>query len=191
VYGPLKGHQISIGGTVFTADGSRFASVSHDSIHARETKSGAKICAIVPDSPSKGWTRAIAFSSDGTRIISALQLELFTRDSTPGVRLLGPFVKGHNAPVYSIACNEDRIVSVTGDRHFQLRSPALFEMKSDAHVWDAMTGELIFEACLDGKDVMSVAFSQDGNSIITRSISGTIDHWDVLSGAPISSRETF
>jgi WD40 repeat protein len=116
VYGPLKGHQISIGGTVFTADGSRFASVSHDSIHARETKSGAKICAIVPDSPSKGWTRAIAFSSDGTRIISALQLELFTRDSTPGVRLLGPFVKGHNAPVYSIACNEDRIVSVTGWR---------------------------------------------------------------------------
>jgi WD40 repeat protein/class 3 adenylate cyclase/tRNA A-37 threonylcarbamoyl transferase component Bud32 len=115
---------------------------------------------------------AVAFSSDGQRIVTA------SRDSTAkvwdaasGRALLT--LKGHTGAVFSAAFSPDGQRIVTGsDDH-------------TAKVWDAASGRELLALKGHTHWIMSVAFSPDGQRIVTGSEDKTAKVWDAASGGEL------
>ncbi|KAB5590718.1 Vegetative incompatibility protein HET-E-1 [Ceratobasidium theobromae] len=117
---------------------------------------------------------ATLFSPDGTRVVSGSRDGMIAlRDTINGVPVVGPF-RGHNGPVWSIACSPDgtRIASGSDDGTVRL--------------WDAMRGMSVaapFKGHVDA--VLSVAYSPDNTRIVSASRDGTIQVWDAGNGVPM------
>ncbi|CAE7079404.1 unnamed protein product, partial [Rhizoctonia solani] len=124
--------------------------------------------------PLEGHTRevrSVAFSPDGTRIVSAsYDKTIRVWDSRNGELVLGP-LKGHNWHVTSAEFSPDgkRIVSGSDDKTIC--------------VWDAQTGEMTLGP-LKGhsNNVTSVQFSPDGTRILSCSYDKTLRIWDSGTG---------
>ena len=103
--------------------------------------------------------RAVAFSSDGMRIVSgSSDNSVRVWDASTGVELKE--LKGHTSSVFSVAFSSDgtRIVSGSHDNSVRL--------------WDALTGVELKELKGHTSSVFSVAFSSDDMQIA----SGSYDH---------------
>ncbi|WP_300456732.1 hypothetical protein [Accumulibacter sp.] len=117
---------------------------------------------------------AVAFSPDGSRIVSGGgdgSVRLW--DTNSGQPIGQPF-RGHQGRVDSVAFNRagTRIVSGSQDRTVRL--------------WDAQTGGPLGEPMLGHEDwVSSVAFNHDGRRIVSASVDGTLRLWDAETGQPI------
>ena len=118
----------------------------------------------------------MAFSPDGTRIVSGSEdntLRLW--DASTGQPIGAP-LQGHEDAVNSVAFSPDgtRIVSGSEDKTLRL--------------WDASTGQPI-GAPLQGHEhgVTSVAFSPDGTRIVSGSEDKTLRLWDASTGQPIGA----
>jgi WD40 repeat protein len=137
--------------------------------------------------PLKGYTgsvTSVAFSPDGTRIVSGSYDETIRIwDAKTGEEVVEP-LKGHTSLVASVAFTPDgtRIVSGSSDKTIR--------------VWDAKTGEEVVEP-LQGHTslVLSVAFTPDGTRIVSGSYDKTIRVWDAKTGdevvGPLTGHSSF
>ena len=122
----------------------------------------------------QGAVMAVAFSPDGTRLVSgSADNSLRIWDVATGQPIGAPLL-GHTARVRAVAFSPDgrRIVSGAEDHTLRL--------------WDASSGQLIGRP-LEGHRgaVRSVAFSPDGRLILSGSVDHTLRLWDAGSGRPI------
>ncbi|KAB5589183.1 hypothetical protein CTheo_7381 [Ceratobasidium theobromae] len=152
------------GDRIFTAGG------EGNSVWVRDSQTGAVVA-----SPFEGHikkVRSVAFSPDGTRIVSGYaDNTIQVWDLQTGSAAAGPF-KGHTQGVTLVAFSPDgnRIVSSSWDKTIR--------------VWDSQTGSAAagpFEG--HTKEVMSVAFSPDGTRIVSGSDDNTILVWDLQTGS--------
>src|SRR5262249_19170531 len=133
----------------------------------------------------------VAFSPDGTRIITASENKTArVCDARTGKVLLE--LKGHTTPVISMAFSRDGTRIVTGGNS----QPRVLgggritgvQGQGEVKVWDARTGKELFELKRHTGDVSSVAFSPDGTRIVTSGadfgVPGEMKVWDAQKGGP-------
>jgi WD40 repeat protein len=111
--------------------------------------------------PSQKAAFAVAFSPDGTRVATAVGLDVLTWDAQTGKPLAT--LSGHTGDVVSIAYDGQRIATGGDD--------------GTARVWDAATGESLLT--LGGHSVWQVAFTPDGDRLLTGGADGTARLWDI------------
>ncbi|MEB3156312.1 MAG: WD40 repeat domain-containing protein, partial [Cyanobacteriota bacterium] len=130
----------------------------------------------------EGWVRSVAFSPDGSRIVSAGRDGTVRQWEVASGREIGAPLTGHQGVVLSAAYNAEgsRIVSAGEDGTLRL--------------WDARSGTAI-GAPLRGHEgwVRSAAFSPDGSRIVSAGRDGTVRLWDARSvkgiGEPLRSNQ--
>jgi len=117
--------------------------------------------------------RRVAYSPDGTRIVTA-SYDKTARiwDARTGAQLA--VLSGHEDRVYSAAYSPDgtRIVTASGDR--------------TARIWDARTGAQLAVLSGHGAVVSFAAYSPDGARIVTASVDKTARIWDAGSGKQLA-----
>ncbi|KAF5341684.1 hypothetical protein D9611_001195 [Ephemerocybe angulata] len=127
--------------------------------------------ALDPFTGHTGGVRSLAFSPDGSRIVSGSDdCTIRVWDAETGQLTLDPFV-GHTSNVMSVAFSPDGSCVVSGSSDRTIR------------VWDAGTGQLAldpFTGHIGG--VRSLAFSPDGSRLVSGSDDHTIRVWDAETG---------
>ncbi len=127
---------------------------------------------LPPFQGHEGWISSVAFSPNGTKIISGSgDKTIRVWDASTGVERLPP-LRGHDGTIRSVAFspNGSKIISGSDDETIR--------------VWDASTGIEMKFSPLHGHDgfIRSVAFSPDGSKIISRNFNETIRVWDASTG---------
>ena len=118
------------------------------------------------------WVRSVAFSSDGTRIVSgSYDKSVRVWDASTGAELMR--VNGHTSYVNSAAFSNDGTRIVSGSDGKSVR------------VWDASTGAKLMKLNGHTDPVNSVAFSGDGTRVVSGSDDKSVRVWDVLTGAEL------
>lgn len=170
---PMRGHQKSIASVAVSPDGRRIVSGGFDNtLRLWDAQTGKTL-----GQPMRGHeniVRSVAFSPDGKRIVSGgFDNTLRLWDAQTG-RPIGQPMQGHESWVNCVAFSPDskRIVSGSHDNTLRL--------------WDAETGQPIgkpmnkpkgtglFDSLLS---ITSVAFSPDGEHIVSGHSSGSLRLW--------------
>lgn len=166
----LKGHGGPVLSVAVARDGQRIATASVDhTAKAWDATSGKELVTFKGHSAQ---VNSVAFSADSRRIATASGDQTAkVWDAASGNELLT--FKGHGAPyaVSSVAFSPDGRWIVSGSQ--------------TAKVWDATTGKERFT--LSGHkgiyaDIVCVAFSSDGQRILTGSMDETAKVWDAATG---------
>jgi WD40 repeat protein len=155
-------------------DGRRMAAGNANGDYAvRVWDTGTGQPAFPPMKGHKDNVLSVAFSPDGTKIVSgSADKSLRVWDAEKGQPLGEPFT-GHERAVTSVAYSPDRkIVSGSKDRTIR--------------IWDAGTGRQI-GAPLQGhtEEVTSVSVSPDGTKIVSGSADKSLRIWDASTRQPI------
>jgi WD40 repeat protein len=170
----------------------------------------------VPALEHHGFVVSAAFSSDGTRVVTASH-DRTARvwDTATGKPITNPLE--HQGEVRSAAFSPDgtRVVTASDDRtarvwdaatgkpitsplehQGEVRSAAFSpdgtrvvtaSHDKTARVWDAVTGKLLTSALGHQAEVVTAAFSPDGTRVVTTSRDQTARVWDAETGKPITS----
>ncbi|KAI0026809.1 hypothetical protein K488DRAFT_91838 [Vararia minispora EC-137] len=121
---------------------------------------------------ARGLINAVAFSPDGTRVVSGLYDEsVRIWDASTGEQV--QMLDGHTYSVTSVAFSPDgtRVVSGSDDK--------------SVRIWDASTRQQV--RMLDGhmSSVTSVAFSPDGTCVVSGSDDKSVRIWDASTGQQV------
>ncbi|KIJ40581.1 hypothetical protein M422DRAFT_173569, partial [Sphaerobolus stellatus SS14] len=197
ITGPLEGHSGWVSSVSFSSDGQRIVSGSRDeTIRMWNADTGELITG--PLEGHSDSVNSVSFSSDGQKIVSGSDdktIRIWNADT--GELITGP-LEGHSDWVSSVSFSSDgqRIVSGSGDQTIIIWNAdtgelitELLESHSDLtiRIWNADTGELI-TGPLEGHSapVTSVAFSSDGQRIVSGSHDNTIRIWNADTGELIT-----
>ena len=168
----LKEHSNVVSVTVFSPDGRRIVTASHDgTARIWDAAIGKQIAALQGHS---GPVWSAAFSPDGRQIVTASE-DCTARiwDAETGKEITA--LREHTHPVLTASFSTDgrRIATASADYR--------------ARLWDAATGKEI--AALQGHSgpVWSTAFSPDGRQIVTASEDRTARIWDAATGKEITA----
>ncbi|KAF7363073.1 WD40 repeat-like protein [Mycena venus] len=199
VAGPFKGHNNAISCVAFSPDGEKIVSGSYDStVCVWDSNTGVLI--VGPIQHSDG-VKCIAFSPDGEQIVSGCDnSNIYIWNSRTGAQI--GVLKGHSGRVRSVAFspNGDRIVSGSLDntlRVWDLHTgvgAAALKGEHSAKVLSAAAGSSILlpsgqilgsSLLFEGHEgpVSCVAFSHDGEQIVSGSLDKTVHVWDSRTGA--------
>ncbi|KAG6885358.1 hypothetical protein C0992_005190 [Termitomyces sp. T32_za158] len=121
---------------------------------------------------SNNVVRSVAFSPDGTQIVSGSDdSSVQVWDTMTGKQVQE--LQGHTHPVTSVAFSPDGAQIVSGSDDNSVR------------VWDAMTGKQVQELQSHTHSVTSVAFSPDGAQIVSGSDDNSVRVWDAITGKEV------
>ncbi len=164
----LKGHTDQVNVAVFSRDGTRVLTASHDkTARVWDAKAGAQLLAF---KGHKDIVLAGAFSPDGTHVVTG-SLDNATKvwDAKTGAELFA--LGGHTSGVTAVSFSPDGTRIVTGSHDNTVR------------VWDAKTRTELFTLNGHTGSVTGVSFSPDGTRIVT-SGDETAKVWELPAGKP-------
>ena len=98
--------------------------------------------------------------------------------------LAGPF--RHPDPVWAVAFRPDGKAFATGSGHSVEHDGHMVGV-GEAHIWDAASGEVILTGPRHAHDIIAVAFTPDGRTLITASKDKTARFWDAATGAEVGT----
>jgi WD40 repeat protein/tRNA A-37 threonylcarbamoyl transferase component Bud32 len=168
----LRGHtrddhgEAGVKSAAFSPDGARVLTVDGDgTARVWDAKTGAEVVT------RKGYHGAVAFSPDGTRVVSGWGGIAEVWDAKTGTRILT--LKGHQRGVRAVAFSPDgaRVLTVDGD--------------GTVRGWDAKTGAEVLTSKRHTNSAEPVAFSPDGARVLTEHSDGTVRVWDTRTGAEL------
>ena len=179
----LKGHSGPVLSVSYSPDGTRLVTGSVDkSVKIWDARSGD----LLRDIKGKELVNAATLSPDGTRVATA-HPEGMARiwDTRSGAFLLE--LKGHIRVVNSSALLSKGRVNIVTSLAFSPNGTRLVtgSYDKDAKVWDAGTGQPLFDLKGHSQLVWCVAFSPDGARIATGSNDRTVRVWDARTGTPL------
>ena len=156
---PFEGHEIDVDYVAYSPDGKQIASSSEDGIvRVWDVSTGESRTFDASNGIVKEWTYPVAFSPDGTKLVS---------DTTLINLSTGSFTPKHFGTASSIAFSADGRFLASGfnNANFLIR--------------DASTDQTIAQLVGHTRDVSSVGFFPDGKQIMSASGDGTIRVWDI------------
>ena len=177
----LRGHTELSQGVAFSPDGLRLASTSLDgTIRVWDAtplqENEAQEAFTFSHQASEVWT--IAVSPDGQRIASAGHgVDAPVKVWDVRSRQVIAECLGHQAVVFRVAWYGQRIASSGWEDKRKL-----FVVK----VWDARSLHLGFE-CAAGMETYALAFSPDGEYLVTGGANGTVQVWDARTGREVGT----
>ena len=162
---PFEGHEFHVVSLAYSPDGKRIASSSKDG-EARvwdvSTGESRRFDVLVHSFVTEDWVRTVAFSPDGTKLVSDTALfDLSTGSCTRGA--FGDIFR----MVISIAFSADGRFVASGS------SDATFQ------IWDTSTHQPIAHLVGHTGGVSSVYFFPDGKQMMSASEDGTIRVWNI------------
>jgi len=164
---PQIGHAKGVIGAVFSPDGKKIATSSHDgSIKLWDARSGRLLWTFAEEGRN---FNCAAFSPDGSRIALGMEngmLRIFDAHSGDILKSWG----AHEGAIISLAFSPDssRLLSGSKDR--------------TASLWDAVSGASLFTVRDHGDWVTGVAFAPDGKAFVTGSPDRSLRLRDAATG---------
>jgi WD40 repeat protein len=157
---PFEGHVNQVNSLAYSADGKQIASSSFDeTVRVWDVSTGSRRTFR----STSHWNHCVAFSPDGTQIVS--DTTLFNLSTGICTRIA---FGGRAEDLYSFAFSADgRFITSAGSSSAACR------------IWDASTHQTIVHLVGHIDDVLSVAFFPDGKQIMSASQDGTIRVWDI------------
>ena len=137
----------------------------------KQTKGGGTVPLMIIQNQSP--VRSVAFSNDGTRIVSGSHESVRVWDASTGAELTR--LNGHTSSVRSVAFSSDGTHIISGSDDMSVR------------VWDALTGVQLTSLVGHTALVFSVAFSNDSTHIVSGSWDRSVQVWDALIGVELTS----
>jgi WD40 repeat protein/serine/threonine protein kinase len=124
-----------------------------------------------------------AFSPDGRAVLTGgYDGSAWLWDAATGRRLAGPF--RHPDPVWAVAFRPDGRAFATGSGHSVERDGHMVGV-GEGRIWDVASGAVIQAAPRHARDVIAVAFTPDGRTLVTGSKDRTARFWDAATGAAL------
>jgi len=176
----LDGHTDVVFGLAMSPDGQRLATIAYD-LTARlwDLTTGAAVYTLtdVYTSPGPleigGQPIDIAFSPDGAKLVTVGGTSVKVWDAATGDELVSLQLLPPELLAYTVAFSPDGNHLAVGMRFGR-----------GSGVWDAVSGERLFELVGHTASVLAIAYSHDGRQIATSSLDGTIRLWDADTGVP-------
>jgi WD40 repeat protein len=185
----LRGHDDWVGSVAFSPDGKRIISGSGDNtikgsgdntIKVWDAANGEEVMTL---RGHEGPVRGLAFSPDGERIASgSWDKTIKVWDAANGDELMT--IRGHERIIGPVSFSPDgrRIVSGSMDWTIEIEEEP---WNQTIKVWDAATGAEVMTLRGHFGWILSIAFSPDGERIVSGSSDKTVKVWDAATGAEI------
>jgi WD40 repeat protein len=121
---------------------------------------------------------SVAFSPDGSRLVSAIDQTIKIWDAVSGCELR--VFKGHSAQFRSVAFSPDGSRIVSGIGHTPEPNPRPFP--GTIKIWDAASGRELSTLKGHTGEVWSVAYGPEGTRLASGSHDQTVKIWDAATG---------
>jgi WD40 repeat protein len=176
VTGKLTGHSTHVINVVFSPDGRRLATASHDrTVKVWDAESGRELWSLPAQADR---VNGVAFSPDGTRLATASRdgaVALW--DAATSRALSTP--NFHRGSVVGVAFSPDgRFLATAGGR----RSDQAEGPPGEVKVWDLTTGRAVSDLPGLTHFVYGVAFSPDGRYLATAGEDRAVRVWEAATG---------
>jgi len=176
----LRGHDGGVRSVAFSPDGKRIVSGSGDNtIKVWDAANGEELMTL---RGHEGPVRGLAFSPDGERIVSGSgDKTIKVWNAVNGDELMT--IRGHERKMGPVSFSPDGRRIVSGSKDWTIEEEP---WNQTIKVWDAATGAEVMTLRGRHFDVISsIAFSPDGERIVSGSGDKTVKVWDAATGAEI------
>jgi WD40 repeat protein/tRNA A-37 threonylcarbamoyl transferase component Bud32 len=175
---PLPQHTGAVMVTAFSPDSTALLAASGRQAWLCEAATGKPLAGPLDHA---GAVVAGTFSPDGRTVLTGCYDGTgWLWDAATGRRVAGPF--RHPDPVWAVAFRPDGKAFATGSGHSVERDGHMVGV-GEARVWDVANGEVIQSAPRQARDIIAVAFTPDGRTLLTASKDKTARFWDAATGA--------